>query len=84
MFIYDVFSLIILIVLSIILIHLGKIKDYKKTIRTAFFTAIITVCIVYCIMLSGLSAFILGGIKFHVFDILFVAVPLIVGEYLGD
>ncbi len=83
MFTYDVFSLIAFIMLGVIFKHLGKIKgyNYKHIAVIAFFIAIVSVSIVYCIMFTGLGSFLSKGILLHIFGVLFIAIPIVFGEY---
>ncbi|MCK4522298.1 MAG: hypothetical protein KAU20_07020 [Nanoarchaeota archaeon] len=86
LFIYDVFSLMLIIMLGIIFTHYGFIKsrDYKHIALIVLILAFVSMIIIYAIILFGINSVSLTGLKLHIYGIIFIIIPVIIGEYWVD
>ena len=86
LFIYDVFSLMLIIMLGIIFTHYGFVKsrDYKHIALIVLILAFVSMIIIYAIILFGINSVLLTGLKLHIYGIIFIIIPVIIGEYWVD
>lgn len=83
-FIYDVFSIMAIIMFGIVLTHIKEVRacDYTIIIGKSFFIALVSMIILSLLMFLGLDSFIPTRTSFHVFGILFIAVAIMIGMSL--
>ena len=82
MFIYDVLSLAFIILLGILITCVNR--GYGNIVGISLSIAVISMVLIYALMFTGLGYLISGGIIKHIFGILVMAVPMMIGQSKAD